>query len=137
MIKDKTITKKVKAPYDKNNKNQKKGSVPQEKGKTKKKKTNKTEKRKREDKEKLMTKKECFLKVEVLVNLDHGSTLFNIFKKVTGMNEVLEIIVRETNRYATRNGCNFKDISYINVIMSINNLPSLEGYGSTEICIGN
>ena len=49
-----------------------------------------------------MTKKESTLEAEVLVDLDHGLTPFGIFQTVTGMNELLEIIVTETNRYATQ-----------------------------------
>ena len=91
-----------------------------------------------------MTKKECTLEVEVLVDLDDGSTHFDIFQMVTGMNEILEIIVTETNRYATQKGCNFKTTEdkmkvflRINFIMGINKLPSLEDYWSTDKCIGN
>ena len=56
-----------------------KGSVPQDKDKTKKKKANTTKEWKWEDKEKSMAKKECTLEAEVLVDLDHGSTSFDIF----------------------------------------------------------
>ena len=59
-----------------------------------------------EDKENPMTKKEYTLEAEVLVDLDHGSTPFDIFQTVTGMNELLEIIVMETNRYSTQKGHN-------------------------------
>ena len=55
----------------------------------------------KEDKEKPMKKKECALEVEVLVHLDHDLTFFDIFQTVTWMNELLEIIVTETNIYAT------------------------------------
>ena len=48
-----------------------------------------------------MKKKECTLEAQVLVYLDHGSTPFGKIKRVTGMNEHLEIIVTETNRYTT------------------------------------
>ena len=44
-----------------------------------------------------MTKKEFTLEVEVLVDLDHGSTPFDIFQTVAGINELLEIVT-ETNR---------------------------------------
>ena len=91
-----------------------------------------------------MTKKECTLEAEVLVHLDHGSTPFDIFQTVTGMNELLETIVAETIRYATRKGRNFettedemKAFLGINFIMGINKLPSLEDYWSTDKCIGN
>ena len=144
MIKDKKKKKKVNAPSHENNTNQKKSSVPQDEDKTKKKKTNTTEEWKWEDKEKPMTKKECNFEAEVLVDLDHGSTPFDIFQTVEGMNELLELIVTETNRYATQKGHNFettedemKVFLGINFIMCINNLPSLEDYWSTDKCIGN
>ena len=91
-----------------------------------------------------MTKRECTLEAEVLVNLGHGSTPSDIFQMVTGMNELLEIIVMETNRYATQKGHNFettvdkmKVLLGINFIVGINKLPSLEDYWSTDKCIEN
>ena len=133
MIKDKTKKKKVNAPSDKNNTNQKKGSVLQDEDKTKKTKANTTKEWKWEDKEKPMTKKKCTLQAEVLVDLDQGSTPFDIFRTVTGTNELLEIIVTETNRQATQKGHNFettedemKTFLGMNFIMGINKLPSLE-----------
>ena len=78
------------------------------------------------------------------MDLDHGSTHVSIFQTVRGMNERLEIIVTETNRYPTQTGCNFKTMEDemkafrgINFIMGSNKLPSLEGYWSTDKCIGN
>ena len=83
-----------------------------------------------------MKRKERTLEVEGLTHYDHGSTLFNIFQTVTGMNELLEIIVAETNRYATQKGLNFetmedkmKAILGINFIMGINKLTSSETIG--------
>ena len=144
MIKDKTKKKKVNAPPNKDNTNQKKGSVPKDEDKTKKKKTNTTEEWKWEDKEKPITKKECTLKAVVLVDLDHGSIPFDIFQTFTGMNELIEIILTEANRYATQKGRNFETMEdeikaflEINFIMGINKLPFLEDYLSTEKCIGN
>ena len=91
-----------------------------------------------------MEKKKCTLEVEVLVNLDHASTPFDIFQTVAGMNELLEVIVMETNRYTTQKGRNFettedemKAFLGINFIMGISKLPSLEDYWSTDKCIGN
>ena len=72
MIKHKMKKKKINAPSNENNANQKKGR-----------------------------KWECILEAEVLGNLDHRLTLFDIFQLVTGTNELLEIIVTEMNRYAT------------------------------------
>ena len=78
------------------------------------------------------------------MDLDHGSTHVGIFQTVRGMNELLEIIVTETNRYPTQKGCNIKTMEDemnafpgINFIMGSNKLPSLEGYWSTDKCIGN
>ena len=59
-----------------------------------------------------MTKKECTLEAEVLIDLDHGSTPFDIFQTVTGINELLESIVMETNRYVTRKGRKFETTNY-------------------------
>ena len=91
-----------------------------------------------------MTKKECALEAEVLVNLDNGSIPFDIFPTVTGMNELLEIFVKETNRYATQNGHNFETMEGemkaflgINFIMDVNKFRSLEDYWSRVKCIGN
>ena len=91
-----------------------------------------------------MTKKECTLEVEVLVDLDHDSTPFDIFQTVTEMNELLEITVMETNRYSTQKVHNFettedemKAFLGINFIMGINKLSFLENYWSTNRCIGN
>ena len=60
------------------------------------------------------------------------------------MNELLEIIVTEMNRYATQKGRNFettenemKAFLEINFIMGINKLLSLEDYWSTDNCISN
>ena len=60
-----------------------------------------------------MAKKECIIATEVLVDLDHGSTIFDIFQTVTGINELLEIIVTEANRYARQKGCNFEKIQNV------------------------
>ena len=91
-----------------------------------------------------MTKKKCTLEAEVLVDLDHGSTPYDIFHTLTGMNELLGIIATETYRYATQKDRNFettedemKAFLGINFIMGINKLPSLEDYWSTDKCIVN
>ena len=112
-----------------NNTNQKKGSVPQDENKTKKKKNNMTEEWKWEVQWNPMTTKEFTLEAEVLVDLDNGSTLFGIFQTGTGMNELLEIIATETNRYTTQKGRNFETmedemmaflgINFIMVLISI------------------
>ena len=144
MIKDKTKKKRVDAPSNENNTKEKKGSVPQDEDKTKKKKANATVEWKCEDNEKPMTKKECTLEEEALINLDHGSTHSDIFQTVTGMNELLKIIVTETHRYAIQRGRNFettedemKAFLWINFIIGIKKLTSLDDYWSTDKYIGN
>ena len=85
-------------------------------------------------KEKPMRKKEYTLEAEVLIDLDHGSTPFKIF---TGMNELLEIIITETNRYAIQKGCNFETTEdEMKVFLGINFIKSssLEDYWSTGTC---
>ena len=91
-----------------------------------------------------MTKKECNLEEEIFVDLGHGSTPFDIFQTVTGMNKLLEIIVTKTNIYAIQKTCNFettKDVMKafvgINFIIGVIKLPSLVDYWSTDKCIIN
>ena len=48
-----------------------------------------------------MEEKEYTLALEVFVNLDQRFTLLEIFNTVTGMNELLAVIVTESNQYAT------------------------------------
>ena len=91
-----------------------------------------------------MIKKECNLETEVLVNLDHSSTPFYMFQMVTEMIELLEIIVTETNRYATQKGHNFEtrddemeSFHGINFMIGVNELPSWGGFCSTGKFIVN
>ena len=86
----------------------------------------------------------CTLEEEALINLDHGSTHSDIFQTVTGMNELLEIIVTETHRYAIQRGRNFettedemKAFLWINFIIGIKKLTFLDDYWSTDKYIGN
>ena len=60
------------------------------------------------------------------------------------MNEILEIIVTKTNRYASQKGHNFETTedeikAFVgrSFIMGINKLPSSEDYWSTDKCIEN
>ena len=79
MIKDKRKKKKVNAPSDKKNTNQKKGSVQQDEDNTKKKKTNTTEEWKWENREKPMTEKKLILEARyssILIIAQHPLTCF-------------------------------------------------------------
>ena len=92
MIKDKTKKKKVNTQSEECKTNQKKCSVPQGEEKTKKKKTNTTKEWNCQDKEKPIAKKECTLEAEVLVDLDHGWTTFEISQTVTKMNDLYKYL---------------------------------------------
>ena len=137
-----TKKEKVNTPSDENNTNQKRAVSRKAKAKQRRKKPL----RPRNGKaiEKPMTKKECTLEAEVIVDLDHGLTPFDIFQTVTRMNELLKIIVTETNRYAAQKVCNsettedkMKAFLGINSVMGISKLPSLKDYWSRNKCIRN
>ena len=73
-----------------------------------------------------------------------SSTPVDIFQMVTGINELIEIIIIETNRYATQKGCNFqttedemKAFLRVNFTMGIIKLPSSNNFWSTHKCIEN
>ena len=87
------MKKKVSAPSNRNNTNQKKGQCPAKRIKKEGKKNNAIEEWKWEDKEKPMAEKKCTLETEVLVDLDPGLVAFEIFQMITRMNELLEIIL--------------------------------------------
>lgn len=97
-----------------------------------------------ENKKEPPQKKVCTLVAEVLANLDINSTPFDIFTEVIALERFIDIIVCESNRYAHQKGRTFETTNEeimaflgINYIMSINKLPSLEDYWSTDRCIGN
>ena len=118
------------------------GNIPQDREKTKNEKDNTTEEWEWEYKENPMTKNKFTLEAEVLlVHLDHGSTPFDMFQMVTGMNELLEIILTDTlhTKVATLKTIEDEMKAFLgkNFILGINKLPFLEDYWSTDKCMGN
>ena len=68
----------------------------------------------------------------------------NVFEKAIDLNKLVFHIVAQTNLYASQNCCSFvtndaemKASFEMNSIMSINKLPSIEHYWSTEKYNGN
>ena len=68
----------------------------------------------------------------------------NVFEKAIDLNKLVLHIVAQTNLYASQNCCSFvtndaemKASFEMNSIMSINKLPSIEHYWSTEKYNGN
>ena len=91
-----------------------------------------------------MERKECSVKAEVLADLDFQSTPFEIFQNAAGLDELLDIIVVESNKYANQNGRNFETTKEeiqaflgINFVMAINKLPCIGDYWSTDKFLGN
>ena len=89
-----------------------------------------------------MPKKECTLASELLVSLNHSWTPFEIFNTLTnntGMTELLEISVAETNRHAIQRHLNFETtkneiMAFMGIYftMVVNRLPGVEDYCSTD-----
>ena len=89
-------------------------------------------------------KKECKLQQNVLLQFDGNPTPFDVYEKTLDLNKLLSDIVSQTNLYATQKGRNFvtnlaemKAFLEMNSIMSINKLPTMEHYWSTDRFIGN
>ena len=67
-----------------------------------------------------------------------------IFSLVTGLEELLELIVEQSKLYAHKNGRNFsfakeemKEFLGINFVMAINKAPTIAEYWRVENLIGN
>ena len=56
---------------------------------------------------KVTKQKECYLVPEIQPNLNETVSLIEIFSLVTGLEELLELIVEQSNLYAHQNGRNF------------------------------
>ena len=101
----------------------------------------KKEKNKKEElwkwtkKVKVTKQEECHLVPEIQPNLNETVSPIEIFSLVTGLEELLELIVEQSNLYAHQNGRNFtvtkeelKAFLGINFIMTINKLPTIAEY---------
>ena len=72
---------------------------------------------------------------EIQPNLNETVSLIETFSLVTGLKELLELIVEQSNHYAHQNGKNFtvakeelKAFLAINFVMVINKLPTIAKY---------
>ena len=77
-------------------------------------------------------------------NLNEPVSPIEIFSLVTGLEELLELIVEQLNLYAHQNGRNFtvtkeelKAFLGINFVMEIKKLPMIAEYWRVDNLIGN
>ena len=81
---------------------------------------------------------------EIEPNLNETVSPIKISSLVTGLEELLELIVEQSNLYAHQNGRNFtvtkeelKAFLGINFVMAINKLPTIAEYWRVDNLIGN
>ena len=81
---------------------------------------------------------------EIQPNLNETVSPTEIFSLVTGLEELLELIVEQSNLYAHQNGRNFtvtkeelKAFLGINFVMAINKLPTIAEYWKKDNLIGS
>ena len=89
-------------------------------------------------------KVQCELTTNILIHFSSDPRSFDVFEKAIDFNKLISHIAGQINLYASQNGRNFitndaemKALLGMNSIMSINKLPSIEHYWSTENYIGN
>ena len=98
----------------------------------------KKEKNKKEElwkwtkKVKVSKQEECHLVPEIQLNLKETVSLIEIFSLVTGLEKLLQVIVKQSKVYAYQNGRNFtvneeelEGFLEINFVMAINRLPTI------------
>ena len=118
--------------------------VPSDNQSKKKEKNKKEELWKWTKKVKVTKQEECHLVPEIQPNLNETVSPTEIFSLVTGLVELLELIVEQSNLYAHQNGRNFtvtkeelKAFLGINFVMAINKLPTIAEYWRVDNLIGN
>ena len=118
--------------------------VPSDNQSKKKEKNKKEELWKWTKKVKVTKQEECHLVPEIQPNLNETVSPIEIFSLVTGLEELLELIVEQSNLYAHQNGRNFtvtkeelKAFLGINFVMAINKLPTIAEYWRVDNLIGN
>ena len=86
----------------------------------------------------------CSLEEEVKLDLPEYVTPFVIFQETIQLDELVAILVEQTNLYARQNGRQFETNSDeikaflgINFVMSINKLPNLKSYWQIDEYVGN
>ena len=114
---------------------------------------NQSKRREKNKKEELWTwtnkvrvtkQEECHLVAGIQPNLNETVSPIEIFSLVTGLEELLELIVEQLNLYAHQNGRNFtvtkeelKAFLGINFVMEINKLPTIAEYWRVDNVIVN
>ena len=118
--------------------------VPSDDQSKKKEKNNKEEGRRWTKKVKATKQEECRLLPEIQPNLNETVSPIEIFYLVTGLQELLELIVEQSNLYAHQNGKNFTVIKEelkaflgINFFMAINKLLRIAEYWRVDNLISN
>ena len=88
-------------------------------------------------------RKECHLVPEIQLNLNETVSQIETFSLVTGLEELLELIVEQSNFYAHQNGRNLtvikkelKAFLATNFVMEINRLPTIAEYWRVDNLIG-
>ena len=81
---------------------------------------------------------------EIQLNLNETLSPIKIFSLMTGLKELVELIVEQSNLYVHQNGRNFtvtkeelKAFLGINFVMAINKLPKIAEYWRIDNLIGN
>ena len=89
-------------------------------------------------------KKQCDLNAEVILPLQENHSPYDVFTAVTNLDQLLQIIVDESNRYAQQKGREFQTnveemraFLGINFIMTINKLPTIKSYWQCNQFLGN
>ena len=80
-------------------------------------------------------REECYLELEIQPNVNETVSPIEIFSLVTGLEELLESIVKKSNLYSHQNGRNItvtkeelKAFLAINFAVAINQLPTIAEY---------
>ena len=109
--------------------------VPSDNQSKKKEKNKKEELWERTKKEKVTKQEVCHLVPEIQPNLSETVSAIEIFSLMTSLEELLDLIVGQSNVYAHQNGRNFtvtkeelKAFPGINFVMTINKLPTFAEY---------
>ena len=82
--------------------------------------------------------------IQIQPKLNETVSLIEIFSLVTGLEELLELIVEQSKLYAHKNGRNFafgkeemKEFLGINFVMAINKALTIAEYWRVDNLIGN
>ena len=118
--------------------------VPSDNQSKKKEKNQKEELWKWTKKVKVIKQEECYFVLEIQPNLNETVSPIEIIYLVTGLEELLELIIEQSNLYAHQNGRNFtftkeelKEFFGINFVMAINKLATIAEYWRVDNLIGN